>query len=199
MGKDILVVRTGTANLASVMAGLSRAGAAPELTDEAARIASAARVMVPGVGAFGATLAELRKKGLDTVLQERLAHDRPTMGICMGMQLFSDASEESPGVTGLGVLPVHVRRFPATVRVPQLGWNTIRPDASCRLLSEGYAYYANSYHLPEVPAGWQGARSEHGVPFVAALERGNALFCQFHPELSGPWGVALMRRWLEEV
>jgi glutamine amidotransferase len=197
--KDILVVRTGTANLASVMAGLSRAGAAPELTDDPARLEAAARVMVPGVGAFGATLTELRKKGLDAVLQTRVAAGRPTIAICMGMQLYCRESEESPGVTGLAVLPVPVRRFPATVRVPQLGWNEIAPAAGCRFLTPGYAYFANSYHLPTVPAGWRGATSQHGVPFIAALERDAVLFCQFHPELSGPWGVALMRRWLEEV
>lgn len=194
---EVVVVRTGTANMASVLAGLRRAGAAPRLSEQAEDIAQASHVMVPGVGAFGATLAELRLSGLVEVLQERMARpDRATLGICMGMQLFCEASEESPGIEGLGVVPVHVRRFGPEVRIPQLGWNLARPQPGCKLLTEGFVYFANSYHLPFVPAGWQGATSEHGRTFVAALERQNQLLCQFHPELSGPWGIDLMARWI---
>lgn len=154
MSREIAVVRTGTANLASVMIGLTRAGGVPHLTDDPRELATAKRVMVPGVGAFGATLAELTRKGLGTVLRDRINGGEPTMGICMGMQLFCSDSEESPSVSGLGALPVHVKRFPDTVvRVPQLGWNEIKPDAGCHWLTNGYVYFANSYHLPTVPPG----------------------------------------------
>lgn len=195
---EVAVVRTGTANMASVLAGLRRAGATVHLTEDAHDIESASHVMVPGVGAFGATLAELRHLRLDDVLRERvLAGEKPTLGICMGMQLFCESSEESPGVVGLGALPIAVRRFPSSVRVPQLGWNQVQADPSCRLLQPGFAYFANSYHLPSAPGGWPTAYSHHGNRFVAATEHNNVLLCQFHPELSGPWGIDLMRRWLE--
>lgn len=196
--KEVVVVRTGTANMASVLSGLRRAGATVRLTEDPDDVAHAGHLMVPGVGAFGATLAELRHLGLADVLRARVAAGaKPTLGICMGMQLFCQSSEESPGVVGLGAVPVDVRRFDNSVHVPQLGWNQVDTDPGCRLLQPGFAYFANSYHLPSTPKDWPTAYSTHGRRFVAATEHNNVLLCQFHPELSGPWGIALMRRWLE--
>lgn len=99
------------------------------------------------------------------------------------------------------MLPATVRRFPrrvdgARLLVPQLGWNRVDPEAGCSLIEPGYAYYANCYRLDAVPAGFRGARSDHGGFFVAAVERGAQLLCQFHPELSGAWGLQLLQRWL---
>jgi glutamine amidotransferase len=196
---EALVVRTGTANLASVLAGLRRIGAAPRLTDDAAEVRSAKHVVLPGVGAFGAAMAQLQQQQLDRALRERLNANRPTLCVCVGLQLLCATSEESPGVAGLGIIPARITRFTGDVRIPQLGWNTVSPTHDRSLLEAGYAYFANSYKLDEVPAGWHGATAEHGQPFVAALARGNILACQFHPELSGPFGLALLRRWLAQT
>jgi imidazole glycerol phosphate synthase glutamine amidotransferase subunit len=192
----VLVVQTGSANLASVLAGLVRAGAAPRLSTCAAELADAERVVLPGVGAFGAVAARLRERGLVEVLRDRILAGRATLAICLGMQLLCEASEESPGVRGLGVIPQTIQRFPDDVRVPQLGWNRITSQPSCHFLAPGFAYFANSYCLAVPPAGWQHATAEHGMPFVAAVERGAVLACQFHPELSGAFGATLLRRWL---
>jgi len=192
----VLIVRTGTANLASVRAGLARAGAASELTTDPAAVRSAGRVVLPGVGAFGAAAAALAADGLDEALRERVAAGRPTLAVCLGLQLLAEGSAESPGVPGLTAFGGTATRFPAGIRVPQLGWNQVEPGPECRLLEEGHAYFANSYRLTEAPAGWAAAWSEHGTPFVAALERDGILACQFHPELSGGWGLALLQRWL---
>jgi glutamine amidotransferase len=89
-----------------------------------------------------------------------------------------------------------IRRFHDRLIVPQLGWNRVRPEPDSRLLEDGYAYYANSYRLEALPEGYTGALTDHGEPFIAAVERGAQLACQFHPELSGPWGQALLTRWL---
>jgi len=97
------------------------------------------------------------------------------------------------------VLPGRASRFPAGVRVPQIGWNRIEPQAGAVFLEPGYAYFANSYRMTTVPAGWTAAFAEHGDRWVAALERGAVLACQFHPELSGVWGNQLLRRWLAGV
>lgn len=196
-GGAVLVVRTGTANLASVRAGLARAGAASELTGDPAAVRSADRVVLPGVGAFGAAAAALAADGLDEALRERVAAGRPTLAVCLGQQLLAEGSGESPGVPGLGAFPGTVERFPAGVRIPQLGWNFVAPGPGCRWLTPGYAWFANSYRLTVAPAGWKAAWAEHGTRFVAALERDGVLACQFHPELSGPWGQDLLRRWLE--
>jgi imidazole glycerol-phosphate synthase subunit HisF len=165
---------------------------------EAARaLLEAPLVVVPGVGAFAAARQSLVEAGLWGALGERLRAGAPTMLVCLGLQLLADGSDESPGAEGLGLVPGTIRKFPGGVRVPQLGWNLVEASPECRFLESGHAYFANSYHLPEAPAGWQAARSRHGVPFVAAMERGEILACQFHPELSGDWGMSLLARWVE--
>ena len=193
---EVAIVPTGTANLASVQAAFRRLGAAPHIIEDAATVGSASHVMLPGVGAFGASLQRLREHGLDTALIERIRSDKPTIAICVGHQLLFETSEESPGVQGLGIVRAAISRFPATVRTPQFGWNEVEAEDACNLLDSGYAYFANSYRATEAP-GWRVARAEHGGPFVAAMEKGNVIGCQFHPELSGDYGAALLSRFLE--
>ncbi len=193
---EVAIVPTGTANLASVEAAFRRLGAAPHVVEDAATVGSASHVMLPGVGAFGASLERLRAHGLDRALIERIQADKPTIAICVGHQLLFETSEESPGVAGLGIVPAAVTRFPASVRTPQFGWNEVEANDRCNLLDSGYAYFANSYRATEAP-GWQVARAEHGGPFIAAMEKGNVIGCQFHPELSSDHGAALLSRFLE--
>lgn len=198
MRPPVRVVRTGTANLASVLAAFGRLGADCVLTEDPAEVVAAERVVLPGVGAFAAAMEALRARGLDEALRARIGAGRPTLGICLGLQLWFEGSEESPGVAGLGVLPGVIRRFRDApgLRVPQLGWNAVVPDPGCALLRPGHACFANSYRAEAVPPGWHAARTDHGGPFVSAFERGALLACQFHPELSGAWGHALLERWL---
>jgi glutamine amidotransferase len=198
-GEEVAVVRTGTANLASVLAGLGRAGARARVTEDAAVLRRAARVVVPGVGAFGAAMATLNRAGLTEALRQRIAGGEPTLAVCVGLQILFAASEESPGVEGLGVFPGTLRRFPDTVRVPQLGWNRVVAGPGCRLIESGYAYFANSFRLADAPPGTAVATADHGGRFVAGFERGGLLALQCHPELSGAWGLALLRRWLARV
>ena len=195
-GRRVVVVRTGSANLASVRAALLRAGAEVEFSDRPDAVRSARSVVLPGVGAFAAAMVSLAERGLVAPLRERVRDGRPTMGICLGMQLFFEASEESPGVDGLSIVSGTATRFGAAVRVPQLGWNQVVPGPGCKLLTEGWAYYANSYRVGHVTEPWHAALTDYDGPFVAAIERGPVLACQFHPELSGRWGAALIERWL---
>ena len=118
------------------------------------------------------------------------------MAVCLGMQLLGEGSEESPGAAGLGVIPATATSLPRGVRRPQLGWNQVTTGAGCGILSDGTAYYANSFKFDTIPDGWSGALTDHGGEFIAAVERGAVLACQFHPELSGAWGQALVERWL---
>jgi imidazole glycerol phosphate synthase glutamine amidotransferase subunit len=181
------------------MAALNRLGASIEETATADDVAMSSGVVVPGVGAFGAAMAQIESMGLRQALYDRIEANRPTLAVCVGMQLLSGASEESPGAVGLQVLEERVSRFGDGVSVPQMGWNTVEPDPGARFVEPGWAYFANSYRFDKAPTGWVGSRSEHGGTFLSALEKGDVLACQFHPELSGEWGARLLERWLQAV
>lgn len=195
---EVWVVRTGTANLASVLAGLDRCGAGVRFVENPLHIELAPRLVLPGVGAFGAAMRGLRERGFDVPLQDRIAQRRPTLCVCLGMQLLFESSDESPGEVGLSCLPGKVGRFGEGVRVPQLGWNLVEPSEGAKFVRKpGYAYFANSFRAQSVPEGWTAARASYDGPFLAAIESDDVLACQFHPELSGAWGHSLLTRWLE--
>jgi len=197
MAREVVIVRTGTANLASVVAAFERLGLGVRVTEQANEFLEAPLAVLPGVGSFGSCMGRLRELGLIGPIRDRIKSDRPTLGICLGMQVMCSSSEESPGVEGVNTLPGQIRRFRAGVSVPQLGWNRIEPDAGCRVLTPGMVYYANSYRLEAPPEGWSAGWTDHGGPFLGAVERGPVVLCQFHPELSGAYGSALLGRWIE--
>lgn len=193
MTGDIAVVRTGSANLASVLAALRRLGATPRVATAPADLDGARAVVLPGVGALAAAMQVLVASDLVDALRRHVAAGQPFLAICLGLQLLGTGSEESPGVAGLGLVDGIASRFPASVRVPQLGWNRVAwPGDPTR---DGFAYYANSYALRDAPTDWAPAYTDHGGRFLAAIERPRQLACQFHPELSGRWGAALLERW----
>ncbi len=196
--RRIALIETGIANIASVRAAFARLGAELVPATDGDAVRHAEHVILPGVGAFAAGIDALRARGLDAALTERIAAGRPTLTICLGLQLLADGSDESPGARGLGVVAGRATRFDSNLRVPQLGWNHVTPDPTgAAWLEAGFAYYANSFRLTSAPAGWDIALSDYGGPFVAAMRRGDVLACQFHPELSGPWGANLLSRWLD--
>ena len=195
---EVLIVPTGTANVASVCAAFDRLGVRQRICSDPAQVASAPAVVLPGVGAFAAAADCLDALGLREVLRERMQAQQPTLAICLGMQLLCASSDESPGVEGLSVVPQSVTSFTCDLPVPQVGWNRVEPIGS-GLLKEGYAYFVNSYRLTEIPSGWAGAVTDYGGLFVSALERGPLLACQFHPEISGAYGEALLARWLSRA
>jgi imidazole glycerol phosphate synthase glutamine amidotransferase subunit len=195
--KKVHIIKTGVANIASMMAAFRRLGGEPELTENPDHVRGDDWVVLPGVGSFGAGMQRIEELGMREALVERAAAGKPLLAVCLGLQLLCAESEESAGVEGLGIVPAKITRFPDTVRIPQFGWNRVVADESCRLLTSGYAYFANSYRLQEAPEGWSPAMAEHGGPFVAAMERDNILACQFHPEISGKWGLGLLERWLQ--
>lgn len=193
---EVVIVDSGVANLASVQHAFARLDAQVEVTRDPAVVRRASRLVLPGVGAFGAGIGALRSRGLDTAVMEAVASGSPLLAICLGMQLLCEGSAESPGESGLGVVPGRCTRLPDGVRVPQLGWNAVDPDPECRFVGAMDAAWANSFVLADAPPSWAAAWTSHGTRFVAALERDAVLACQFHPELSGAAGRDLLRRWL---
>jgi len=187
----IAVLDYGIGNLRSAQKALERVGADARLTADHAVIADAAGVVLPGVGAFGRCMEALGTTGLD----EAAAGGRPFLGICIGMQLLFDESEESPGVPGLGVLPGPVRRLPEGVKHPQMQWNVLDVKRPCTLLDglpePTWAYFVHSYAADPDPSDIV-ATCDYGGPVAALVERGTVQAAQFHPEKSATAGLALL-------
>jgi glutamine amidotransferase len=201
----IAVADVGSGNLRSVEKAVAAAGADVVVTTDADVIARADKVVVPGQGAFGACAAGLARDGgaLREAVLQAIRQGRPYLGICIGLQLLFDESEETPGCRGLGVVPGRVRRLPDTpgLKLPHMGWNqTRRGPAAGDVLSatpEGtYFYFVHSYYPDPARAADVALSSEHGVPFCAAVARDNVFACQFHPEKSQAAGLDLLRRFV---
>ncbi len=193
---EVVIVPTGTANMASVRSAFRRLGSSTRLARSTAEVSDARHLVVPGVGSFGAAMTAVDRLDLGQAILDRARGGYPTLAVCVGMQLLCRDSAESPGVSGLGLLQESVTRFQGDVRVPQLGWNEVEANSGSRFLEPGWAYFANSYRLVDEPEGWISSMADHGGRFVAAIERDSVLALQFHPELSGAWGASIIDRWL---
>lgn len=193
--RKVVIVRTGGANLASVSAAFERLGAPVRISEHPADVRAAAAVVLPGVGAFGPAMERLRANGLGAALVERIEAGQPLLCVCLGLQLLFEESDEAPGVRGLGILPGRVGRFESSRIVPHMGWNRVQADPAAEHLRDGYAYFAHSFRVTGTVPGARIATCAHGERFVAAFEHGSVTACQFHPELSGGYGRALLASW----
>ena len=192
----IAVVDTGGANIASVLNALSRLRAAAEVTADPARVRAAERVILPGVGAAPEAAARLGAGGLGEAVRGLTT---PVLGICLGMQLFFERSEEGDA-RGLGLLPGAVKRLaPAGLTVPHMGWNAVRRSRGEAVLLDGvpdgaHFYFVHSYAAPAGP--WVEATCEYGGEVPAAVRKGNFYGVQFHPERSGAAGARVLANFL---
>lgn len=197
----IAVLDYGIGNLRSAEKALARVGADARLTADPAVIRDAAGVVLPGVGAFGRCMEALEASGLDELTVEAACSGRPFLGICVGMQLLYQASEESPDVPGLGVLPGTVRRLPDGVKRPQMQWNILEPRRSTPLLAgleaPTWVYFVHSF-APELDDRTV-ATCDYGGPVVAAVERDSVWATQFHPEKSGEAGMRILANFVRHA
>jgi glutamine amidotransferase len=195
----IAVLDYGIGNLRSAQKALEQVGADAVLTDDPATIEAADGVVLPGVGAFGRCMEALQTTGLDAVALRAVDSGRPFLGVCIGMQLLYAASEEDPGVAGLGVLDGSVRRLPDTVKRPQMQWNVLEHNSDAHMLAglddPVWMYFVHSY-APE-PGADVVATCDYGGAIVAAVERSNVWATQFHPEKSGSAGLHLLRNFVD--
>ena len=196
MGGGIAVLDYGIGNLASAHKALVHLGADARLVSDRAEAAGATGVVLPGVGAFGRCATALRSSGLEPVVRDAVERGTPFLGICVGLQLLYQSSDESPEVAGLGVLPGHVRALPPGVKRPQMQWNQLvrRPATTSALLAgvpdRAWVYFVHSY-APEAGAEVV-ATCDYGGDIVAAVERGPVWGTQFHPEKSGDLGLGIL-------
>jgi len=193
--RHVAIIDSGVANLAAVESALTALGVAYTITGDPAVVLGATHAVLPGVGRFSAGLETLRRHGLNEAVCDVHERGTPLLAVCLGMQMLGDGSDESPDTAGLGIVAGRFQRLPDSVRVPHLGWNQVSVDEDSGLPS-GTAAFANSFYLPSPPNGWQAAWTIHGARFVSMLAQGRTLACQFHPELSGPFGMGLIQDWL---
>lgn len=153
-------------------------------------------LVLPGVGAFGTVMDSLRRGGVDKSIGELVQEGTPLLGICVGMQVLFDSSEESPGCTGLSLIPGKVVRFKSG-KVPQIGWNHVEPMQ--KGWEEGFVYFVNSYFPQPEQDDVTLYKAEYGQPFCAAVKYRNITAFQFHPEKSGPFGSSLIEKWVRNV
>jgi imidazole glycerol-phosphate synthase subunit HisH len=192
----VAILDYGIGNLHSAQKAFERAGADARLTTDRSLVADAQLVVLPGVGAFGACMDALEGSGLADVALDAVASGRPFMGICVGMQMLFDGSEELPGRRGLGIVPGMVRWLPETVKRPQMQWNRLIQLADDRAFAglgdDAWFYFVHSFHgVPGDPAHVI-ATVDYGTDVTAVVRTGNVLATQFHPEKSGPSGLALI-------
>lgn len=189
----IAVLDYGIGNLRSAQKALEKVGADARLVTDAAEAEAADGVVLPGVGHFRRCAEALRDSGLDVAAKAAVAADVPFLGVCIGMQLLYDGSDEAPGVPGLGVLNATVRLLPDEVKRPQMQWNRLVSTRPCRLLDgldDPWAYFVHSY-AAEATAETV-AICDYGGPVTALVERGRLWATQFHPEKSGRTGLAIL-------
>jgi glutamine amidotransferase len=193
----IAVLDYGMGNLRSVQKALEHVGAEPEITYDAARIRTAEALVLPGVGAFPKAMEAVRERGLDELIDERRAAGVPILGICLGMQLLFESSVELGGAQGLGLLPGEVRQLVAPgLKVPQIGWNAVswkRESALTAGLPDPAAFYHVHSFAAVASNGVVLGTADYGTEFVSAVAGDGIYGVQFHPEKSGPDGLALLR------
>jgi imidazole glycerol phosphate synthase glutamine amidotransferase subunit len=195
----ITILDYGAGNLRSVQNTLSEIGADYELVRDSAGLSAAHKIILPGVGHFGQIMRALDRMQVRETLLERIRAGVPFLGICLGLQALFESSEEAPQERGLGLFEGEIRRFPATSRVPHMGWNEIAPRHGAKLLKNlaphPYLYFAHSYYAPLNDA--TAATCQYDVPYTAVLETKNIFGVQFHPEKSGPLGLKIVGNFVE--
>lgn len=198
----VAIIDYDAGNIKSVEKALHYLGEEAVITRDWDTILGADRVILPGVGAFGDAMEKLRTYELDKVIQEVVAQNTPFLGICLGLQLLFESSEESEGVEGLGILKGKVVRLPeeSDLKIPHIGWNSLKYPNPGRLFTgiaeDSYVYFVHSYYLQAKDPSIVTATTEYGTLIHASVEQGNVFACQFHPEKSSEVGMQILKNFL---
>ena len=195
----IAIIDYDAGNLKSVEKALVSLGEDTIITRNFSEILSADKVILPGVGAFGDAMAQLKKYELDKVVHEVAEMEKPLLGICLGLQLMFESSEETPGVEGLHLLDGKIHRIPEAegIKIPHIGWNSLDFPKESKLFQgiskQAYVYFVHSYYLKAADENIVAATTEYSTHIHAAVEKGNIFACQFHPEKSSAVGLQILK------
>ena len=198
----VTIIDYDAGNIRNVENAFRLLGEEVRITRDAEEISNASRVVLPGVGAFGDAMNRLQSYGLTEVIRERVKMGNPFLGICLGLQLLFEESEESPGVKGLSLLPGKIRRIPEgeDLKIPHIGWNDLSFPKESRLFrglqKNPFVYFVHSYYLHSEDASIVAAQTTYGVTIDAAVEEDNLFACQFHPEKSAEVGMQILKNFL---
>lgn len=199
----VAVIDYDAGNIRSVEKAVEAVGKQVVVTRSPKEILTADHVILPGVGAFGDAMEKLHKYELAGIIREVTARGTPFLGICLGLQLLFESSEESEGVEGLGILPGRIVRIPEgkDLKIPHIGWNSLSYPHQGRLFAgipeESYVYFVHSYYLQAYEEEIVKATTEYGVMIHASVEKGNIFACQFHPEKSSETGMRILKNFLD--
>ena len=199
----IAIIDYDAGNLKSVEKALQYLGEECIVTRDKKELLKADKIILPGVGAFGDAMEKLHKFGLVDVIHEIVRENNPFLGICLGLQLMFESSEEGPGVKGLGLLPGKIVKFPEKegFKIPHMGWNSIDIKDGSRLFkgisNNSYVYFVHSYYLQAENENDVAATTEYITHVHASVEHGNIFACQFHPEKSGDVGLQILKNFCE--
>ncbi len=195
----IAILDYDAGNIRSVEKALQHLGEETILTHDFREIQKADKVILPGVGAFGDAMEHLKHYELDRAIKEVIAMDKPFLGICLGLQLLFESSDETPGVEGLGILKGNILRIPEEegLKIPHIGWNSLEFPREGRLFqdlpADPYVYFVHSYYLQAQEPQIVTATCEYGVHIHASVEKNQVIACQFHPEKSGEVGLKILK------
>lgn len=199
----IAIIDYGMGNLRSVQKGFEKVGFEAIITQDRKTLRDAEGLILPGVGAFGDAMKNLRAAGLDLAIKEAVAAGKPLLGICLGMQLLLSASQENGWHEGLGIIPGTVRRLPAGVKVPHMGWNQVEIARETPLLegvpSGAFFYFVHSYYVDPEDKSFLITTTDYGLRFPSIFGRGNVFGIQFHPEKSSKLGLQILKNYGELV
>jgi glutamine amidotransferase len=196
----VVVVDYGMGNLKSVLNAFAKLGAEVAVSGDPRAVEDASAIVVPGVGAFGRCMENLEERGLAPAIRDHLRRKKPYLGICLGMQVLFESSEEAPGVKGLGVIRGNVPRFTGSMKVPHMGWNSITIRKESPILKGvapgDFFYFVHSYYCAPDDRSVIATTTDYDGPFASSVDTGSLFACQFHPEKSQRVGLTLLKNFL---
>jgi len=197
----IAIIDYGAGNLRSVVNAVSKLGYQPEVTSSPSDLLNAQAVILPGVGAAAATMENLKRLGLASPIQRFIAEGRPFLGVCIGLQILFTGTEEGGWHECLGIIPGRVRKLPSGLKIPHMGWNQVKQKVSHPIfdgIPDGANFYfVHSYYVEPDDESLVSGETEYGIPFCSAINKGNLIATQFHPEKSGEVGLKVYNNFIK--